>query len=69
MGNTQVGSVLIHHEGVARVVYQNGRHECFPINHKPGHRLTGLYYDLHDKQLTNQKAIDSSRSYKAREKL
>ena len=41
----------------------------FPINHKPDYCLTGLYYDLHDKQLTNQKAVDSSGSYKAREKL
>ena len=40
-----------------------------PINHKPDYRLTGLYYDLHDKQLTNQKAVDSSGSYKAREKV
>ena len=40
----------------------------FLINHKPD-RLTGLYYDLHDKQLTNQKAVDSSGSYKELEKL
>ena len=46
-----------------------GTHECFPINHKPDYRLTGLYYDLHDKQLTNQKAVDSSGSYKEREKI
>ena len=38
-------------------------HECFVINHKPYYRLTGLYYDLHDKQLSNQKAVDSSGSY------
>ena len=41
--------------------------------------VTGLYSDLHDKQmtnqnvidkhLTNQKAVDSCRSYKARKKL
>ena len=69
MGNTLVGSVLIDHQGVARVVYQLETHECFLINHKPDYRLTGLYYDLHDKQLTNQKAVDSSGSYKEWEKL
>ena len=57
-------STLIDNEGVARVVYQHGTHECFP-----DYRLTGLYYDLYDKQLTNQKAVDSSGSYKEREKL
>ena len=35
------------------------------INHKPDYCLTGLYYDLNDKQLTNQKAVDSSGSCKA----
>ena len=47
----------------------HGTHEYFQINYKPYCRLTGLYYDLHDKQLTNQKAVDSSGSYKEREKL
>ena len=69
MGNTRVGYVLIDHEGIARVVYQHGTHECFQINHKPDYRQTGLYYDLHDKQLANQKAVDSSGSYKEWEKL
>ena len=38
----------------------------FLHNHKPDYLLTGLYYYLHDKQLTDQKAVDSSGSYKAR---
>ena len=47
-----------------------GNPQVFPdVNHKSGTRLSGLYYDFHDEQLTNQKAVDSSGSYKAREKL
>ena len=61
MGNAGVGSMSIDHEGTPTSVS--------PIDHKPDYRLTSSYYDLHDKQLTNQKAVDSSGSYKEREKL
>ena len=36
--------VFIGHEGVARVVHENGSHECIlPVNHKPHHRNTDLH--------------------------
>ena len=41
-GECTGGFRLIVHEGVALMVYQNGTDECFPINHKPDCRLTGL---------------------------
>ena len=41
MGNTRVGSVLIFHEGVALVVYQNGTHRTHKcINYRPDGSLT-----------------------------
>ena len=43
------GSVFIGHEGVARVVYQNGSHCVLPVNHEPRHRITDLYDDITDK--------------------
>ena len=50
---------LIVHEGVPLVsgLSKWKPQECFPINNKPDYCLTDLYYDLHDKQLTNQNAI------------
>ena len=64
-----MGSVLIDHEGIAQWSINTEPTSVSP--NKPQARLwlTGLYYDLHDKQLTNQKAVDSSGSYEEWEKL